>query len=129
MSVPEGLCIADQEFRLVFGRSKIDFDPNKEEENKRRHRYSLESAVYLLERIIMPGHAKVPHVVSDGFEEKGEVRHMHMSADEWGNVVLMVTTMRPDETVRVISFRRAEKKERELFRQKTGYAKPIDGTR
>jgi uncharacterized DUF497 family protein len=128
MSVPENLGIADHEFRLVFGRTKIDFDLNKEEENIRRHRYSLKGAVCLLSRIILPWGAKVPHMVSDGFEEKGEVRHVHMSVDEWGKVVLMVTTMRPDETVRVISFRRTKKKERECFRRNTGYAELTDGT-
>ena len=68
-------------------------------------------------------------MISDAFKEKGEVRHMHMSVDDCGDVVLMVTTMRPDETVRVISFRRASEEERERFRQNTGYAKPTNGDR
>lgn len=46
---------------------------------------------------------------------------MHMAVDDSGNVVLMVTTMRPDETVRVISFRKAHKHEREAFHRLTGY--------
>ncbi len=66
-------------------------------------------------------------MVSDAFEEKGELRHMHMSVDDHSDVVFMVTTMRPDETVRVISFRRASEEERELFGQNTGYAKPTNG--
>jgi uncharacterized DUF497 family protein len=129
MSVPEKLGIADHEFRLVFGRTKIDYDPNKDEANRRHHGYLLKSAVHLLERILMPWGSKVPHMISDAFEKKGEMRHKHMSVDDCGDVVFMVTTMRPDETVRVISFRRAKKKERELFRQNTGYAKRTDGTR
>jgi uncharacterized DUF497 family protein len=127
MSVSERLGISDHEFRVVFGRTKIDFDPHKEKENIKRHRYSLESAVYLLERILMPWGSKVPRMISDAFEEKGEVRHTHMCVDDHGDVVFMVTTMRPDETVRVISFRRASEEEREHFRQNTGYAKPTNG--
>ena len=43
--------------------------------------------------------------------------------DDSGDVVLMVTTMRPDETVRIISFRRADEKERKIFQEHTGYVK------
>lgn len=49
---------------------------------------------------------------------------MLMSVDDCGDVALMVTTMRPDETVRVISFRRARENEREKFRELTGYVEP-----
>jgi uncharacterized DUF497 family protein len=49
-------------------------------------------------------------MIIDTSEEQGDVRHVHKSVDEWGNVVLMVTTIRPDETVRVISYRRAKRK-------------------
>jgi uncharacterized DUF497 family protein len=129
MSIPKRLGIPAHEFRLIFGRTRIDYDPNKEHENRRRHGYSLESAVSLLERIMMPGSARVLHMITDAFEKKGEVRHMHMTVDDSGNVLLMVTTMRPDETVRIISFRPASEQERELFRQNTGYAKPTDETR
>jgi hypothetical protein len=54
MSIPETLGISEHDFRLVFGRTKIDYDTNKEEANKNRHGYSLRRAVSLLERIIMP---------------------------------------------------------------------------
>lgn len=46
---------------------------------------------------------------------------MHISVDDNEKVVFMVTTMRPDETVRVISFRRASPEERNRFRELTGY--------
>jgi len=81
----------------------------------------LEGTVSLLKRIVFPFGETVPHVTSDGFLEEGEVRHMHMSVDDCGKVVLMVTTMRPDESIRVISFRRASSSEREQFFQITGY--------
>jgi hypothetical protein len=74
-SVPHRLGIANQEFRLVFRRTRINFDPDKEETNIRRHRYCLKALCISLERIIMPEGAKVPHMISDAFEEKGEVRH------------------------------------------------------
>ncbi len=121
MDIPAKLGIPDYEFRLVFGRTKIDYDPDKEEINRKDHKYSLESAVHLLERIVLPLGSQPPHVMSDAFKEKDEVRHMHMSVDDSGKVVLMVTTMRQEETVRVISFRYAHKKERGKFRELTGY--------
>jgi len=116
------LGVPDYEFRLGFGGSKIDYDPGKEESNRKKHGYSLESAVHLFERLLFDSllGKRTRYIVSDSFMENGEVRQMHMSIDE-GVVVVMVTTMRPDETVRVISFRRADKKERETFRQNTGY--------
>ena len=120
MDIPNKLGIPDHEFRLVFGRTQIDYDQEKEESNRRKHGYSLQSAVYLLERIMLPIGGKPPHAISDSFLEKGEVRHMHMSVDDDGKVVVMVTTMREDETVRVISFRRAHEDEREWFRKFTG---------
>ena len=48
VSVPEW------EFRVVFGRTKIDFDPDKELENRKNHNYSLESGVQQLERMVFP---------------------------------------------------------------------------
>ena len=119
MDIPQKLGIPNHEFRLVFGRTKIDYDPNKDDINRKKHGYSLESAVHLLERLLLPTGNSVPHAVSDSFIENDEVRHMHMSLDDGGNVVIMVTTMRPDETVRVISFRRASEEERAEFYELT----------
>jgi len=122
MDVPKKLGIPNHEFRLVFGRTTIDYDANKEEENRKKHGYSLESAVYILKRVLFPPGNSLPYAVSDAFTENGEVRHMHMGVDDNGYVVFMVTTMRPDETVRVISFRRAHEEERKNFQVLTGYA-------
>ena len=113
--------IPDWEFRLVTGKTKIDYDLDKEYSNREKHDYSLESAVLLLERMVFPFGEPLPSMTSDGFMEGGEVRHMHMSVDDSGKVVLMVTTMRADETVRIISFRRASDEEREQFYQHTGF--------
>lgn len=124
-SFAEPLEVADREFRLVFGRTRIRHDPEKEMLNRRDHGYSLESAVVLLERLVIAGVTgkRIPFVTSDGFLEHNEVRHMHMAVDE-GKVVFFVTTMREDEMVRVISFRRAHQKERVEFLRLTGYLEP-----
>jgi uncharacterized DUF497 family protein len=121
MDILGKLGVQEYEFRLVFGRTRIDYDPQKEDLNRRKHGYSLESAVHLLERLMLPLGNQAPHVVSDAFMEHDEARHMHMSVDDDGKVVFMVTTMRENEMVRVISIRRADAAEREKFRDLTGY--------
>jgi len=123
MDIPAKLGIPTHEFRVVFGRTKIDYDIDKEYINREQHGYSLESAVHLLERFVLPLGNQPSHAVSDAFMHNGEVRHMHLSVDDCCDVVLMVTTMRPDETVRVISFRRASDGEASTFRELTGYVK------
>ena len=42
---------------------------------------------------------------------------MHMGIDDTERVVMFVTTMRPNEIVRIISYRRASSEERETFFQ------------
>ena len=118
--IPENMGLPNWEFRVVVGRTRIDYDTGKEHANREKHGYSLESAVTLLESTLLPFGAP-PFMTSEGFMEAGEVRHMHMAVDDCGKVVLMVTTMRQDETVRVISFRRASAQEREQFHSITGF--------
>lgn len=113
--------VPDWEFRLVFGRTKIEFDPNKEQANRKKHGYSLESGVQQLERMVFPIGAPPPCMTSDGYYENGDVRHQHIGVDDSGKVIFMVTTMQPNETVRLISFRRASAEESECFRSMTGY--------
>jgi uncharacterized DUF497 family protein len=120
MNIPQKLCTPDREFRLVIGHTKIEYGDKKECSNRKDHKYSLESAVLILRRLLVPsGH--VPYIISDAYMEKGEVRHMHMSLDDSDHVVLMVTTMRPNETIRIISFRPASEQERKLFHTITAY--------
>ena len=38
--------LPDYEFRLILGRTRIEYDDNKETSNRRKHGYSLESAVH-----------------------------------------------------------------------------------
>ncbi len=120
MDYPKRLGIPDYEFRLIFGKTKIDYDVNKEMTNRQKHDYSLESAVHLLEKVLLPINT-TPFLSSDAFKANGEVRHMHMGVDHEGQVLFMVTTMRADETVRVISVRRASEEERLQFEHLTGY--------
>jgi uncharacterized DUF497 family protein len=119
--IPNKLGIPDWEFRVVIGSTQVDYDPDKEESNRKKHGYSLESAVEQLEHLIFPVDQHCPYMVSDGYQEGGEVRHMHMGIDDTGKVVLFVTTMRPNETVRIISYRRASNEERKAFFQQTGF--------
>lgn len=121
MDFHEMLGIPEYEFRVILGGTTVGYDLAKEEINRKKHGYSLVSAVHLLERLILPLGIVQPHAVSDSFKENGEIRHMHMSVDDSGKVVHMVSTMRPNETCRVISFRRASEEERYKFTELTGY--------
>lgn len=103
------------ELRLIFGRTHIDYDSEKERRNRREKKYSLESAAYLLERKLLP--IPQPHLFVKGpFLEKGEVRYNLMTLDDDNKTaVFFVVTMREDETVRILSFRKADKKERNEY--------------
>lgn len=105
---------AETDFRVVIGSTGIDYDPNKEMINRKKHGYSLESAVHLLQRLVFPVPSPL-FMTTDPFEENGEIRHNHMTLDDDGHVLLFVTTMRPGETVRAISLRRAYGTEEELY--------------
>lgn len=105
----------ETDFRLIIGRTKIDYDWGKEEINRKKHGYSLESAVVFLEQTLLFSPSP-PLITSDPIEVKGEVRHQHMVLDHDGKVVFFVTTMRPKETVRLISFRRATAEEKMIYR-------------
>lgn len=118
--IPKRLGIPNWEFRVVIGRTRVDYDIDKEYANREKHGYSLESAVALLESVLLPLGGP-PHMTSDGFVEAGEVRHMHMTVDDCGKVVIMVTTMRENEIVRVISYRRASDRGRDEFFAVTGF--------
>ena len=108
-----------ENFRLVIGRTKIDYDPNKENANQRRHGRSLKSAAQYLTRLLLPI-SQPPFITRDASTVE-ERRYEHMTVDEQGKIVFFVTTMRADETVRVISMRRAHQKERQVFAMQTGF--------
>lgn len=106
------------DFRVIIGSTQVDYDLNKEEVNQKDHHYSLESAVHFLTRLLLPN-PQPPFITRDA-STINERRHEHITVDDKGNVVFLVTTMRPKETIRVISLRRAHAKEREIFAEFTG---------
>ncbi len=108
-----------EDFRVVIGATKIDYAADKEEHNRTKHKYSLASAVNLLEHLILPVNVR-PFITRDACTSY-ERRHEHMTVDSDGKVVFFVTTMRKNETIRVISLRRAHEAERNVFACFTGY--------
>jgi uncharacterized DUF497 family protein len=122
MNYAQMLGVAEHEFRLVFGRSKIEYDATKEGINRSKHHYSLESAVHILEGMLLAPWSNRPHAVKEVAPMNGEVRHEHLCVGDAGEVLFMVTTMRAPETVRVISLRPASAEEQNVFRKLTGYA-------
>lgn len=85
----------DTDFRVIIGRTRIEYDLAKEDRNRKKHEYSLESAVHFLERLILPIPSPL-FMTTDQFLEKKEIRHNHMTLDDEGRVVFFVTTMRPN---------------------------------
>jgi len=101
------------DFRIIPGTTKIDYDPNKEDSNRVEHKYSLTCAVDILTDAVTFQH---PFITIDRVMEEGEIRHVHLAEYE-SRIVLFVTTMREEETIRVISMRDASPKEREIYKQ------------
>lgn len=101
------------DFRLILGTTQIEFDPDKDEGNRKKHKYSLSCGVDVFESALL---LQTAFVTSDPFVENDEVRHMHL-AEYRGRVVLLVTTMRDRETVRVISMRDASDDECMIYHQ------------
>ena len=108
-----------EDFRLVIGGTQIDYDRNKEDANRKKHGYSLESAVHFFTRLLLP--IPQPPFLTRDASTVNERRHEHMTVDDQGNIVFLVTTMRPEKTVRVISLRRAHSEERDVFTGLTGF--------
>jgi uncharacterized DUF497 family protein len=107
------------DFRLVIGSTQVDYDQSKEEANRKKHGYSLESAMHFFTRLLLP--VPQPPFITRDTSTAEERRHEHMTVDDQGKVVFLVTTMRANETVRVISLRRAHPDERNAFMVLTGF--------
>lgn len=112
-----------EDFRVIFGSSTVDYDLEKEDENRAKHKYSLASAIDIFERLLLPL-PTTPLCLRDA-STQSERRHEHLAVDGDGKVVFIVTTMRQDEIIRVISLRRASQGERELFGALTGFMEAV----
>lgn len=110
----------EHDFRVVFGTTEADYNDDKETINRIKHKYSLASAEYFLERLSLPI-PQPPYAVREVAPIKDEIRHEHMTVDTDGHVVFFVTTMRREEKVRVISLRRASFEEVKVFEYYTGF--------
>jgi uncharacterized DUF497 family protein len=98
-------------FRLIVGVTKIDYDQEKDNINRKKHGYSLSCAKDVFESRLLHQN---PMLQKGPYFENGEWRHMHL-AEYLGKVVVIVSTMRDNETVRLISFRVASDEERKAF--------------
>lgn len=115
---------SSEEFRLIIGSTQVDYDPSKEDLNRKSRHYSLESAVHFFTRRLLP--VPQPPFITRDASTTNERRHEHMTVDDHGKVVFLVTTMRSEETVRVISLRRAHQNERDVFATLTGFRERAD---
>lgn len=113
-----------EDFRLVIGSTQVDYDRDKEVHNRTKHGYSLESAVHLFTRLLLP--IPQPQFITRDASTVEERRHEHMTVDDQGKIVFLVTTMRAGETVRVISLRRAGLDERNIFIALTGFKEAVN---
>ena len=124
MDIPKKLNIQETDFRLVIGTTSIDYDPNENEINISNHGYSFDEAIVIFEQILLPISSTPPFMVKDSIEVNGERRSNIITIDKQGKVILIALTMRRNETVRIISMRRASKKERDIFAKLLGYNQP-----
>lgn len=98
------------DFRVVIGTTRVVYDDDKENRNRLSHHYSLASATVFIESCAFPFGSRYPILTLWQKRDGEEVRHVHFGLDEQREVVRFVTTMRSPETVRVISFRKAQPK-------------------
>ncbi|MBU2572728.1 MAG: BrnT family toxin [Elusimicrobia bacterium] len=116
MEKSKQLGINKMDFKLILGSAKIDYDPAKNEANKLKHGYSFDDAKDIFSKIVFPfGGKSVPFLTKDSISKNNEVRANILTVDKNGVVVLIALTMRPNETVRIISMRRASRIERSIF--------------
>ncbi|KFO67325.1 hypothetical protein ER57_11555 [Smithella sp. SCADC] len=104
------LNIQKYEFRLIFGRSGIDIRPEKELKNL-NHGYSLNDSADVFTSVLL----FQTHLLStEPYIRNTETRQSHMAIYK-EKIVHITTAMLPDETIRIISMRRASKKERKIY--------------
>ena len=98
-SFAKRLGIEEHALRLIFGTTQVDYDGTKEQINREKHGYSLQSAAYLLQRRLMPV-PQPPLAYRGPITRNGEYRYELMTLDDDDHtVVFFMITMRANETV------------------------------
>jgi uncharacterized DUF497 family protein len=102
--------MSDNEICFILGRTKVDFDPNKDDINRKKHKYSLDCAVDVITNILTFHKGALYREY-----EKNNERRFDMLAEYEGNIVHVTATMRKRHVVRAISMRLASHEERDFF--------------
>lgn len=88
---------------------RIDFDPKKATSNLKKHRVSFdEAATCLLDPLAL---------VRDDPDARGEMRLVLQGMSYTGRLLVVCYSLRDEETIRLISARRATKKEEMNYAQ------------
>lgn len=119
----EGYFLGLREFEvfMIPVGCKIVFDPDKNDKNRKKHKYGLDCAADILQDATIPGQGGIL-VVRERYFENGEKRTAIISRynriTTSGNdpVVLIVVTER-ENVLRIISMRQANPKEVEIYKQ------------
>lgn len=88
---------------------KIDFDPKKAADNLKKHKVPFEeAATCLLDSLAL---------VRDDPDARSEVRLVLLGMSHAGRLLVVCYTLRDEKTIRLISARRATKKEEKSYAQ------------
>ncbi len=90
---------------------EFEWDPDKAEQNLREHRIDFADAVGVFDS---------PRLTREDSDVEGERRFVTLGIDGLGRLLVVVYTHRED-TVRVISARKATKKERNEYAQRVRF--------
>ena len=106
----------DQMFKFGL---RVEYAPEKEEQHRKKHKYSLSCAQYVIDRMLLPlSGLPSPEFIAES-PRNGEERWKMMAKYE-GKTVFIVYTWRCDEgedICRIISMRAASDKEAEEFNE------------
>ena len=90
---------------------RFEWDETKNRANRRKHRIDFADALQVFDGPM--------YIALDEREEYGEERWIGIGFLKQA-VVVVVFTERPDDTIRIISARKAQRHEREKFRKEIG---------
>ena len=101
----------ENEIRFVVGRTSVDFDPDKDDINRKKHGYALDCAIDIIENALFFYRGML---YRGPYERNGEQR-FDMMTEYQGRVVHVSATMWDGDVVRVISMRDARRDERAYY--------------